>query len=317
MRNETVLCIGDLLVEIMRPNIDDSLEVPGIFLGPYPSGASGVFIDAVARLGIKAGFIGAVGDDDFGKLILNRLRKDDVEISNIKILKDYTTGVAFVTYMKDGNRKFIYHLSRAATGQIYPRDIIFKYVSKFDILHVTGSTISANDNCINSILKAIKIMKSSGGKITFDPNMRIELMTKNSRSVFNNIITHSYIVFPTEEEILGLNDKKNIKLAAQELIDMGPEIVVVKQGERGSTVFTKDKDIYIPPYDGNMEVIDPTGAGDCYCAGFIAGLINGMDLKKSALYANIVGALSITKKGPMEGTPYKEEVDKIFNKIAK
>jgi len=111
MRNMTVLCIGDLLVEIMRPNIDDPLDEPGIFLGPYPSGASGIFVDAISRLGVKAGFIGVVGDDDFGKAILRRLEGDGVEISNIKITKDYTTGVAFVTYLRDGNRKFIYHLS--------------------------------------------------------------------------------------------------------------------------------------------------------------------------------------------------------------
>jgi sugar/nucleoside kinase (ribokinase family) len=71
-----IACIGDLLVEIMRPEVGDRLDETGAFLGPFPSGASGIFIDTIARLGNEALFIGAVGDDDFGTLILNRLREE-------------------------------------------------------------------------------------------------------------------------------------------------------------------------------------------------------------------------------------------------
>ena len=72
----TVGCIGDLLVEIMRKKVDEPLGEPGVFVGPYPSGASGIFIDAIARLGLEARFIGAVGNDDFGGLIIKRFKKD-------------------------------------------------------------------------------------------------------------------------------------------------------------------------------------------------------------------------------------------------
>jgi len=98
MNNIVVGCIGDLLVEIMRQKVGDPLDKTGIFLGPYPSGASGIFIDAISRLGMNACFVGAVGKDDFGKLVIERLKKDGVDISNIKEMDDYTTGVTFVTY---------------------------------------------------------------------------------------------------------------------------------------------------------------------------------------------------------------------------
>ena len=300
-------CVGDLLVEIMRKNIDDTLGKPSVFLGPYPSGASGIFIDAISRLGIKASIIGTVGKDDFGMLILNRLREDGVDISNIKVDEDHTTGVAFVTYFNDGSRKFIYHLSEAATGQICPEDIYPEYVSNFNYLHIVGSTITVNEKCKESIRKTIKIVKSSNGKITFDPNLRIELIKgDDSKDLFNSMIADSYIVFPTEEELLELSNRENLKVSAHKILNMGPEIVAVKQGERGSTVFTKDASFHVPPYKVN--VVDPTGAGDCYCAGFIAGIIKGMDIKKAAFYANAVAALSVTKKGPMEGAPLEKEV---------
>jgi len=84
-------CVGDLLVEIMRQEIDEPLGEPGVFVGPYPSGASGIFIDTIARLGLGARFIGAVGNDDFGRLVIRRFEQDGVDTSHIKVLNSDTT----------------------------------------------------------------------------------------------------------------------------------------------------------------------------------------------------------------------------------
>jgi len=261
--NVTVGCIGDLLAEIMRKNVGDTLDKPGVFLGPYPSGASGIFIDAISRLGINACFIGAVGKDDFGKLIIERLKKDGVNTSKIKEMEDYTTGVAFVTYFKDGSRKFIYHLANAATGQIYPEDINSENISNFNYLHIVGSTTSINNNCIKSIEKAIKIIRKIKKKITFDPNLRPELLSNQSiKSLSRSIISKSYIVFSTEQELEVLTEEKNLEKASHKLLDLGPEIIVIKQGEKGSTIYTSDENFHSPPF--KVKEVDPTGAGDCY-----------------------------------------------------
>lgn len=304
-------CIGDLLVEIMRQNIDDTLDQPGIFLGPYPSGASGIFINAISRLGIKSSFIGAVGNDDFGKMILRRLKKNNVDISYTKIVDDYTTGVAFVTYFNDGSRKFIYHLSRAATGQIFPKDLEDNYISNFDYLHIVGSTMSVNKQCRKSIEKAIDIVEYSGGRVTFDPNFRGELL-KNStyKKLFKTIISKSHIVFSAEEEIKILTGENDLKKAVKIMLDSGPEIIAIKQAKKGSTIHTKDENFFAPAYE--VEEVDPTGAGDCYCAGFLTGIIEGMKIRETAAFANAVGALAVTKKGPMEGSPSRKEVTKFM-----
>ena len=309
--NKNVGCIGDLLVEIMRKNIGESLDKPGIFLGPYASGASGIFIDSIARLGIDASFIGAVGNDDFGKLILKKLKSDGVDISSIKTLKKYTTGVAFVTYFGDGNRKFIYHITDAATGQIYPEDIIPEFIKKFDYLHIVGSTISINKNCKESIKKAIQIVIKNGGKITFDPNLRKEIiMDKDTEKLFDYIISESSILFPTEEELLKMYKYKNIDIASEKLLSLGPDIIAVKRGEKGSKVYTQNDRYDLMPY--KVKAVDPTGAGDCYCAGFITGIIRGMEVEEAGEYANAVAAISTTKKGPMEGAPLRDEVQRFL-----
>jgi len=308
MTTPRIACIGDLLVEIMRPEVGDRLDQPGIFLGPYPSGASGIFIDAIARLGIEALFIGAVGNDDFGRVITDRLRDDGVDISHIKVTDAYATGVAFVTYFEDGSRKFIFHLAHAATGQIYPEDIDTGYLAGLSYLHVIGSTLSANENCAAACLKAIETTVESGGRISFDPNFRPELIDAESvRALFDPVIRASHIIFPTEGEIRVLTGENDLDKACQRLIGMGPEIIAVKQDKAGSTVFTKNEKHHVPAFE--VEEVDPTGAGDCYCAGFLTGFLRGLSLRQTARFANAAGALAVTKKGPMEGAPRYAEIN--------
>jgi len=310
----TVGCIGDLLVEIMRKKVDEPLGEPGVFVGPYPSGASGIFIDAIARLGLEARFIGAVGNDDFGGLIIKRFKQDGVDTSHIRVLNSDTTGVAFVTYMSDGSRKFIYHLSKAATGQIFPEDIDPAYISGLNYLHIVGSTMSINEHSAKACMKAIDIVKESGGKLSFDPNFRPELISQDEvQKLFNPLMAKSDIIFPTNEEIKVLTGEEDIKEASLKLLDFGISIVAVKKGKDGSVIFTKDQEIEVPSF--KVEEVDPTGAGDCYCAGFLFGIASEMKLEDAAKYANAVGALAVTKKGPMEGAPTLEAVEK-FLKIA-
>ncbi len=307
MNANRIACIGDLLVEIMRPEVGDRLDEPGIFLGPYPSGASGIFIDTVARLGLEALFIGAVGNDDFGRVITKRFQEDRVDISQIKVMDDFATGVAFVTYLQDGSRKFIFHLAKAATGQIYPEDIDSGYLADLSYLHVIGSTLSTNENCAAACFKAIESTIDNGGKISFDPNFRPELISEiEVRELFEPVIRKSHIVFPTEEEINVLTGETDLDESCKKILEMGPEIIAIKQAKLGSTVFRKNEKHYVPGFE--VTEIDPTGAGDCYCAGFLAGFLNGLSLRETAKFANAVGALAVTKKGPMEGAPRYDEV---------
>ncbi len=100
-----IIAIGEALVEVMRTRLDDPLDKASEFVGPFPSGAPAIFADQAARLGHRVGFIGAVGDDDFGACQLDRLRDDGLDVSLCPRLPDRATGVAFVTYFSDGSRR--------------------------------------------------------------------------------------------------------------------------------------------------------------------------------------------------------------------
>jgi len=306
-----VASIGEMLVEVMREKADQPLGMPGTFVGPFPSGAPAIFIDAVARLGVKSGFIGTVGDDEFGELILTRLKNDGVDTSYVRCLKDYTTGVAFVTYFSDGSRKFIYHLSWAASGKISLNQVNEDYLSKVKYLHIMGSSLSINEDSRKACYRAAEIVKDSKGKISLDPNLRPELLSiEEIREICKPILSICEIVLPSEEEMKLLTGEEDIETACDKLLSYGPRIIALKQGKEGSVVITADQRIEVPSF--KIDEVDPTGAGDCFDAGFIVGLLRGWTLKKVARFANAVGALAVTKKGPMEGAPFLNKVNEIL-----
>ncbi|MBY8980093.1 MAG: sugar kinase, partial [Candidatus Lokiarchaeota archaeon] len=140
-----IISLGELLVEIMRTEVDvPHGKIGSYYKGPFPSGAPAIFIDSVARLSVPfnltTGFIGVVGNDEFGEIIIEKLRNDNVDTSKIKVDKDRTTGIAFNQSNFDNSRKFIF--AAGAAGQTSPDDIDEEYFSNVKALHIMGSSLS-------------------------------------------------------------------------------------------------------------------------------------------------------------------------------
>ena len=115
-----VITIGEILVEIMATEPGDGFLEPIPLVGPFPSGAPAIFIDQVAKLGQPCGMIACVGADDFGRVNLDRLARDGVDISAIAVHPELPTGSAFVRYRADGSRDFVYNIRHSAAGAIGP-----------------------------------------------------------------------------------------------------------------------------------------------------------------------------------------------------
>ena len=157
-----VWTMGELLVEIMRPRAGMSLREPGEFLGPFPSGATGIFIDTVARLGHSAAVISGVGEDDFGSCLLERFRRDGVNTDFVEVIANKSTGVAFVTYFEDGSRKFIFHWdgTPAVMAGIPPVQQISPNEPK--VFHVMGCSLMANDDFRERVFQTVELFAKAG-----------------------------------------------------------------------------------------------------------------------------------------------------------
>jgi len=315
-----IIALGELLVEVMRPGVDQPLSQPGEFVGPFPSGAPAIFIDAAARLGASTGFIGVVGAaagaadgtmDAFGTCVLDRLRRDGVDTSCVRTARGYTTGTAFVAYRSDGSRSFCFHLPHSAAALLSPDDVKPAYFSGVQFLHITGSALSISESACQACYRAIQLCKAAGGRVSFDPNLRPELLGLDRvRQICQPVLDQCDLLLPSGSEATMLADlpagKSSHEQACLSLVARGIRIVALKRGAQGSTVFTATQQLEAPPL--SVTEIDPTGAGDCYGAAFVVGLLEGWDLAATARFANVVGALAVTKQGPMEGAPWRKDI---------
>lgn len=120
--NGPTITAGEILVEIMATTVGNGFLEPQTLIGPFPSGAPAIFIDQVARCGGTAGIIAAVGDDDFGRLNVERLRSDGVDVSAIATIPDRPTGSAFVRYRENGARDFVFNIAHSAASETQMTD---------------------------------------------------------------------------------------------------------------------------------------------------------------------------------------------------
>ncbi len=304
-----VISLGELLVEIMRKDLDVPHDVPGIYQGPFPSGAPAIFIDAAANLGLNSGFIGVIGDDDFGNLLLNRLKNDGVNTEYVRIAKGYTTGTAFVMYYSSGQRKFIFHLRHSAAGQLCADDIREEFVSKAKVLHIMGSSLAINENVRDACYKAVNLAGNTNVVVSFDPNLRPELLDAETiKKMCEPVVKVSQVAFPSKDEIIALTGIDNPVEAARKLQTLGPDTVVVKMGSIGALVVTHKKVFFEPAF--NVKEVDPTGAGDVYDAAFIYGVLKSLPIEKTAEVASAAGAIKVTKFGPMGCPSSIREIEK-------
>lgn len=296
-----IIAIGEALVEIMRPERDLPLDRPGPFLGPYPSGAPAIFADAAARLGARTGFIGVLGDDDFGRCLRQRLEEDGLELSCLRTSEAHTTGCAFVAYFADGSRQFIFHLRHAASGTLCPDDVQASYLEEARFVHIMGSALALSESSRQACYEAVRLGKAVGARISLDPNLRPELLgLELVRQVCAPVLEVADVILPSGAEARMLTGATDDEEAGRALAQ-GQRVVALKRGAQGSTVFTATEEIAVPAFP--VQEVDPTGAGDCYDAAFVVGLLRGWSLAKVARFANAVGALAVTRQGPMEGAP--------------
>lgn len=310
-----ILSLGELLVEIMRSEVDiPHDEIGAIYKGPYPSGAPAIFIDSAARMGVKfnisIGYIGVVGDDEFGKCILEKMENDGVDISQIRVDKNQTTGIAFNQYNSDGSRKFIF--AAGAAGETSISDVSEEYFSNIKVLHIMGSALSISEKSREACYRALDIAKKKNPNVivSFDPNLRPEMLDiETILEISKPVLEQTTILLPSGEEAEMLARKKDEKDACIELLKKGPKIVVLKRGDKGCTVFTAEnkKGLKIPPF--KVEEKDPTGAGDSFGGAFLVGYLQDWDLYKIGRFANAVGALKVKSFGPMSDDSYEDVIE--------
>jgi sugar/nucleoside kinase (ribokinase family) len=302
-----IVTLGEILVEMMATQTGQGFRRPGTFAGPYPSGAPAIFIDQAARMGASAALIGCVGADDFGRCVLDRLREDGVDVARIRAVPELATGVAFVSYRADGGRDFIFHMGSSAAGQLGVEDIDPAAFAGCGVLHIMGTSLFSP--AMGAVMRrAVTLAEAAGARISFDPNVRAELLRlPGAAELIRELAARAQILLPSEADLALLAPGLAPEDAARNLLQGRADHVLLKRGAAGCLYLDRGQTLAIPAWP--VSEIDPTGAGDCAGATFVASLLQGRAPEDAARRANAAGALAVTRRGPMEGASTPAEIE--------
>jgi len=265
--------------------IDSASEQPG--------GSAANTIAALARLGIKTGFIGRVGDDADGAYLRSEMAKEGVDTQGIEVARG-RTGSAIVLVDPGGERSMYVHPGVNDALSFTLGNL--SYVKSARCLHLSSFV----DETIIDVQS--EILDRSKAEISFAPGM---LYARRGLDALRGTISKTRVVFLNRDEIEMLTGS-GYREGAGELNEVGAEIVAVTLGGDGCYIRTSDAEVSVLSFAAR--VVDTTGAGDAFCAGFLYGLLNDEPLGVCGRLGNFVAAKCIEAVGAREGLPRKIEI---------
>ncbi len=257
----------------------------------FHGGAAANFAVAASRLGLKVGIIGCVGNDYFGKKAIEELEKEGVITNFIRMVNEKITGMVCVIVEKNGNRRMLAY--RGANE--YLDKVVDEFIDKIHCKYV--QLCNVNKRVFTKVKEKIRKMK-----ISLDPGGRIVELSLNDLEGIDLLLLNEVEC----KKLTNMNYKEGAKLLSKYV-----NIVVVKIGEKGAYLFDGNKEIEMPAIKVN--VVDTTGAGDAFNAGFITGLIKGLSLKECLHWGIATASLKIQKKGARNGLPNINELMKFLS----
>lgn len=305
MKKVDIIGLGEVVVDWVAriphyPKPDEKIDA--ISENHFSGGVTANFLVAIARLGGICGFMGAVGDDDYGRFLLDDFLAENVDMSMTIIKEDKTTPVNFIMVV-EGEKSIIQSPMMQIT-RLLPEDLKESYISNAKVLHTTLIHQDVAEQAIN-------IAKRNKVKISIDLESQIAL--RGWRKL-QNALLQADVIIPNKEGAKTITGCSTPELAAKSLIKKGIPLIIITLGKEGCLVTTKSFQKIIPAYKID-NIVDTTGAGDTFNGAFsFAYWIKQWSIEKACKYANAAAGLKIMKLGARTGMPTEDEVLKFLEK---
>ncbi|TFG25137.1 MAG: carbohydrate kinase family protein [Promethearchaeota archaeon] len=310
-----VICIGAALVDMVaqverHPLDDDEVFVSDLQL--LSGGAAANTAYACAKIGLSSAFLGKLGTNDiFGIKIMEDFNKVKVNTTLIKYSKDYGTGSAYVAINIEGDRRIYAH--SGAANYLSKEDVIEQEIKTSKIIF-----LSSLKN-LEPFIEAAKLGKKNGIPVILNPGMLIiDQGLDNILELLKNIdiFILSHREFTTLLHIKEKLEEKKLREKANVLLSYGIKALIITMGEKGAFLISNNNSELIPSMKIE-DVIDTTGAGDAFSAGFIYGFAKNLNfefsnLKTNVKLGNFVAGKCVQQLGARNGIPTYEEVKQIF-----
>ena len=322
-----LITFGRSSIDLYSQNIGaDFVEIKGFdaFVGGSPLNIA----VGASRLGANVSLLTGVGDDKIGEFILNFLKQQKVNTDTIARIKTARSSAVVLGIEPPDRFPLVFYRDNAADSQVSIDDVIAANIKDYRILEISATALNIEPSR-SAVFFAVEQANENGVDVVLDIDFRAD-QWKDVRSfglMVRALLPKIKIAIGTEEEILAATlenasqvsiehqqisaptIKGDIEDSIRKIIHSGPEVLIVKRGAKGATIYHKDgwkKDV--PGFP--VEILNVLGAGDAFASGFIYGYLQGWDLYKACRLGNACGAWVVQRPGCANDMPYYDELMK-------
>ena len=316
-RATEVVTLGECLAAFVATDPGPLAESRGFIR--HVAGAEANVAVGLARLGHAVAYLGRVGGDGFGTAIVRALRGEAVDVDHLAIDDTARTAVMFRERRALGAMDVVYHRAGSAGSRVTAQDVDRAVDDGvFDgarWLHLTGITPSLSQTAREATTRALESGREAGLTISLDINLRRRLWSdQEAAPVIRDLASRVDVVLGSADElavVADLDPDTSPERLARAVAAIGPGTVVAKLGRDGALGLEGELSVVEPGIVVD-QVVDPVGAGDAFCAGFIAGRLDGVDLPTALRMGNACGALAVAASGDQSGLPDRDELARLL-----
>ncbi len=291
-----VLALGEVLVDMISTEETTSLDSSPTF-SVHLGGSPANFARNIVKLGGRAALVAKVGEDAFGRFVRAKLEQEGVNTESLGVTTSAHTSVVFVTHTKD-------------TPDFLPlRDADFRFgtgeldrglLMRARAVHATSWPLS-REPFRSTVLHALQTAHNSGKLVTFDPNYS-RLIWPNvheARYIHSLVLPYVDIIKPSMDDVRRLfGEHSTPEYGIMRYHEMGVPVIVITMGEKGALLYHNDE-VCLIKSERKVDVVDATGAGDAFWAGFVMARLDGYDLTTCVRFGHEVAAHKLDHIGPL------------------
>ncbi len=311
------VALGELLIDFSCRSTDaDGFPI----MEAHPGGAPANWLSALSRFGFKTAFIGKVGNDTFGDLLIKKLQSSGIGTQGIVQDESVFTTLAFVSFNEDNDRSFSFARKPGADTCLEAEDIDTSIIDTCRVFHF-GSLSLTDEPSRGATEFAVRYARKAGKLVSFDPNLRKPLwddLGEARREMMWGIRNCDVLKISDEEVEFLFDEPAAEQLAARMIREYGLKLVFITMGKDGSFFANRNASGHVPGLSG-LCVLDTTGAGDIFGGSAMAGILklgkepddlSPDELKRITRFACISAGLSTEKSGGLDSVPDYEMIMK-------
>ena len=313
MNMKNVTALGELLIDFTENGTSNQ---GNLLCEANPGGAPCNVLAMLTKLGTHTAFIGKVGQDQFGRMLKERVSNLGIDTSALYMDEKVHTTLAFVHTFADGDRDFSFYRNPGADMMLRTDEIPVKLIEESDLFHF-GTLSMTHEGVRAATKRAVELAKEAGCLISFDPNLRPPLWEnlELAREQFAYGMTNCDILKISDNEVqwfTGLEDYDEGIAYIRENYNI--PLIVLSMGREGSRAYYKNLSVEEAPFL-QENTIETTGAGDTFGACILQHVLDyGLEtlteeqLREMLIFANAAASIVTTRKGALGVMPEREEI---------